>query len=79
MFLLQTVLKQKLLNPILQSIFPMLTAAPPPGEEDPEDEEDDEGNGEDSDHPKHCAAQVKGRSCVFLHFFCCVKVIGYAL
>lgn len=54
----KTVLKQKLLNPILQSIFPMLTAAPPPGEEDPEEEEDDEGNGEDSDHPKHCAAQI---------------------
>uniref|UniRef100_A0A673VZ38 Importin 4 n=1 Tax=Salmo trutta TaxID=8032 RepID=A0A673VZ38_SALTR len=43
--LLQTVLKQKLLNPILQTVFPVLSAAPPPGEEDPEDEENgDEGD-----------------------------------
>uniref|UniRef100_A0A673VYF8 Importin 4 n=1 Tax=Salmo trutta TaxID=8032 RepID=A0A673VYF8_SALTR len=40
-----TVLKQKLLNPILQTVFPVLSAAPPPGEEDPEDEENgDEGD-----------------------------------
>lgn len=51
-------LKQKLLNPILQAIFPVLVAAPPPGEHDPEDEEDDSGDGSDSDNPKHCAAQV---------------------
>uniref|UniRef100_A0A665X5G6 TOG domain-containing protein n=1 Tax=Echeneis naucrates TaxID=173247 RepID=A0A665X5G6_ECHNA len=37
----KTVLKQKLMNPILQAIFPILTAAPPPGEQDPEDNEDD--------------------------------------
>uniref|UniRef100_A0A671VNH8 Importin 4 n=1 Tax=Sparus aurata TaxID=8175 RepID=A0A671VNH8_SPAAU len=53
-----TVLKQKLLNPILQAIFPVLVAAPPPGEHDPEDEEDDSGDGSDNDNPKHCAAQV---------------------
>ena len=51
-------LKQKLLNPILQAIFPVLVAAPPPGEQDPEDEEDDSGDGTDNDNPKHCAAQV---------------------
>ncbi|XP_075936701.1 importin-4 [Anarhichas minor] len=54
----KTVLKQKLLNPILQSIFPVLNAAPPPGEQDPEDEEDDSGEGTDNDNPKHCAAQI---------------------
>ncbi|KAM7370066.1 hypothetical protein PAMP_011351 [Pampus punctatissimus] len=54
----KTVLKQKLLNPILQAIFPVLTAAPPPGEEDPEDEENDSGDGTDNDNPKHCAAQI---------------------
>lgn len=60
-FSLQTVLKQKLLNPILQAIFPVLTAAPPPGEQDPEDEEDDSGDGTDNENPKHCAAQVFNR------------------
>lgn len=52
------VLKQKLLNPILQAIFPVLIASPPPGEQDPEDQEDDGGDGTDSDNPKHCAAQI---------------------
>lgn len=54
----KTVLKQKLLNPILQAIFPLLVAAPPPGEQDPEDEEDEDGDGTDNDNPKHCAAQI---------------------
>ncbi|KAM4718344.1 importin-4 [Anableps anableps] len=53
-----SVLKLKLLGPILQSIFPILTAAPPPGEQDPEDEEDDGGDPTDSDNPKHGAAQM---------------------
>uniref|UniRef100_G3NCB2 Importin 4 n=1 Tax=Gasterosteus aculeatus aculeatus TaxID=481459 RepID=G3NCB2_GASAC len=57
-FCLETVLKQKLLNPILQSIFPVLNAAPRPGEQDPEDAEDDSGDGTDNDNPKHCAAQI---------------------
>ncbi|KAJ0041653.1 hypothetical protein NL108_009150 [Boleophthalmus pectinirostris] len=52
----KVVIKQKLLNPILQSIFPVLTSAPPPGEEDPEDEEDEDG--EEHDSPKHVAAQI---------------------
>ncbi|XP_035474891.1 importin-4 isoform X1 [Scophthalmus maximus] len=54
----KTVLKQKLLNPILQAIFPVLVAAPPPGEQDPEDDEDDSGDSADNDNPKHCAAQI---------------------
>lgn len=53
------VIKQKLLNPILQSLFPVLTAAPPPGEEDPEDREDeDDGDDSENDNPKHAAAQI---------------------
>ncbi|KAM6900784.1 importin-4 [Xenentodon cancila] len=54
----KTVLKLKLLGPILQSIFPILTAAPPPGEQDPEDAEDDDGDGTDNENPKQCSAQV---------------------
>ncbi|XP_057178521.1 importin-4 isoform X2 [Triplophysa rosa] len=43
-------------KPILQVVFPILSAAPPPGEEDPEDEEGDtEG---DNENPKHFAVQV---------------------
>lgn len=64
-------LKQKLLNPVLQAIFPILTAAPPPGEQDPEDEEDDSGDGTDNESPKHCAAQVFNYfdiNCAFLLF-----------
>uniref|UniRef100_A0A4W5NFX4 Importin 4 n=1 Tax=Hucho hucho TaxID=62062 RepID=A0A4W5NFX4_9TELE len=56
--LLQTVLKQKLLNPILQTVFPVLSAAPPPGEEDPEDEENGDDGDADNESPKHFAAQV---------------------
>lgn len=55
---LQTVLKQKLLNPILQTVFPVLSAAPPPGEEDPEDEENSNEDDTDNESPKHFAAQV---------------------
>uniref|UniRef100_A0A8C5AUX8 Importin 4 n=1 Tax=Gadus morhua TaxID=8049 RepID=A0A8C5AUX8_GADMO len=58
-FCLETVLKHKLLSPILQGIFPVLSAAPPPGEEDPEDDENDSGDGSDSESPKHYAAQVR--------------------
>ncbi|KAF5902711.1 importin-4, partial [Clarias magur] len=53
----KAVIKQKLLAPILQVVFPILSATPAPGEEDPEDEEDDDGD-EDSERPKHFAAQV---------------------
>ncbi|XP_035612736.1 importin-4-like [Oncorhynchus keta] len=54
----KTVLKQKLLNPILQTVFPVLSAAPPPGEEDPEDEENGDEGDTDNESPKHFAAQV---------------------
>ncbi|XP_047424187.1 importin-4 [Mugil cephalus] len=54
----KTVLKQKLLNPILHAIFPLLTASPPPGEQDPEDVEDDKEDGTDDENPKHAAAQI---------------------
>ncbi|XP_072536395.1 importin-4 isoform X2 [Salminus brasiliensis] len=53
----KAVLKQKLLVPILQVVFPILSATPPPGEEDPEDEENSDGQS-DSENPKHFAAQV---------------------
>ncbi|RVE58956.1 hypothetical protein OJAV_G00199280 [Oryzias javanicus] len=53
----KSVLKLKLLGPILKALFPILTAAPPPGEHDPEDEED--GDSDDStDNPKQCSVQV---------------------
>lgn len=56
----QAVIKQKLLNPILQTVFPVLSAAPPPGEEDPEDEENgNDDNDNDNESPKHLAAQVR--------------------
>ncbi|XP_076017261.1 importin-4 [Genypterus blacodes] len=54
----KAVMKQKLLSPILQAIFPVLSAAPPPGEDDPEDEEDDSGESAVNESPKHCAAQI---------------------
>uniref|UniRef100_H2LPX1 Importin 4 n=1 Tax=Oryzias latipes TaxID=8090 RepID=H2LPX1_ORYLA len=55
----KSVLKLKLLTPILKALFPILTAAPPPGEHDPEDEEDgDSDDATDNANPKHCAAQV---------------------
>ncbi|XP_073686644.1 importin-4 [Garra rufa] len=52
----KAVLKHKLLQPILQVVFPILSAAPPPGEEDPEDAEND--TEDDSENPKHFAVQV---------------------
>uniref|UniRef100_A0AAR2KN33 TOG domain-containing protein n=1 Tax=Pygocentrus nattereri TaxID=42514 RepID=A0AAR2KN33_PYGNA len=55
--LFQAVLKQNLLAPILQVVFPIMSATPPPGEEDPEDEENSDGNN-DSESPKHFATQV---------------------
>lgn len=52
----KAVLKHKLLQPILQVVFPILSAAPPPGEEDPEDDESD--TEDNSENPKHFAVQV---------------------
>ncbi|MGH0174234.1 UNVERIFIED_CONTAM: hypothetical protein FKN15_069177 [Acipenser sinensis] len=60
-FCLEAILKQKLLPPILQVLFPVMSAAPPHGEEDPEDldPESDEIEDELEAHtPKHYAAQV---------------------
>ncbi|XP_061660826.1 importin-4 isoform X2 [Syngnathoides biaculeatus] len=54
----KVVLKQKLLLPILQGIFPVLTAAPVPGEYNQDDDEDDDGDETDNDNPQHCAAQI---------------------
>ncbi|KAG7455466.1 hypothetical protein MATL_G00257020 [Megalops atlanticus] len=55
----KVVLKQKLLSPILQTVFPILSASPPPGQEDPEDQEKEgDDDDEDSETPKHFAAQV---------------------
>ncbi|XP_036374883.1 importin-4-like [Megalops cyprinoides] len=54
----KVVLKQKLLSPILQTVFPILSASPPPGQEDPEDQEQEGDDDEDSETPKHFAAQV---------------------
>lgn len=54
----KTLLKQKLLNPILQTVFPVLSAAPPPGEEDPEDMENENEDDSNNESPKHFAAQV---------------------
>ncbi|KAJ8272903.1 hypothetical protein GJAV_G00094810 [Gymnothorax javanicus] len=54
----KVVLKQKLLSPILQTVFPILSAVPPPGQEDPEDQEPDDDDDSDSESPKHFAAQV---------------------
>lgn len=53
-------LKLKLLGPILQNLFPILTAAPSPGQHDPDDEEEeDDVEPSESDNPKHSAAQVE--------------------
>lgn len=50
-------LKQKLVSRILQAVFPLLVAEPPPGEQDPEDQDDNDYDME-NDNPKNCAAQV---------------------
>lgn len=63
-------------------MFPILSAAPPPGEEDPEDEEGD--TGEDSENPKHFAVQVglfySFILLIFLHklnfFKCLYSLVG---
>ncbi|XP_003967995.1 importin-4 [Takifugu rubripes] len=53
----KTVLKQKLVSRILQAVFPLLVAEPPPGEQDPEDQDDNDYNMENN-NPKNCAAQI---------------------
>lgn len=50
-------LKQKLVSRILQAVFPLLVAEPPPGEQDPEDQDDNDYDMENN-NPKNSAAQV---------------------
>lgn len=57
----QALVRQRLVPVVLGALFPVLSAAPPPGRVDPEDEDED---AEDPDGglglqtPKHAAAQV---------------------
>ncbi|XP_066460134.1 importin-4 isoform X2 [Eleutherodactylus coqui] len=57
----KSILKQKLLPQILNAVFPIMCAEPPPGQLDPEDEEEEdellEGEAE-MELPKHYAVQV---------------------
>ncbi|XP_068094207.1 importin-4 [Hyperolius riggenbachi] len=57
----KSVLKQKLVPQILNVVFPIMCAEPPPGQLDPEDEEDEDELLEDQAEvqlPKHYAVQV---------------------
>ncbi|XP_065270616.1 importin-4 [Emys orbicularis] len=53
----KAVLKQRLLPPVLDALFPILSAEPPPGQLDAEDQEG-EDEGDEAQTPKHVAAQV---------------------
>uniref|UniRef100_A0A8C4YM11 Importin 4 n=1 Tax=Gopherus evgoodei TaxID=1825980 RepID=A0A8C4YM11_9SAUR len=55
----KAVLKQRLLPPVLDALFPILSAEPPPGQLDAEDQEN-EDEGDEAQTPKHVAAQVRG-------------------
>ncbi|XP_061445058.1 importin-4 isoform X2 [Rhineura floridana] len=56
----KAILKHKLLSPILNALFPIMSAEPPPGQMDAEDEqtEDDVEDRAEVQTPKHYAAQV---------------------
>nr|DBA22463.1 TPA: hypothetical protein GDO54_013489 [Pyxicephalus adspersus] len=57
----KSILKQKLLPQILNAVFPIMCAEPPPGQLDPEDQEDEDELLEDQAEvqiPKHYAVQV---------------------
>ncbi|XP_053323898.1 importin-4 [Spea bombifrons] len=57
----KSILKQKLLAPILNGLFPIMCAEPPSGQMDPEDQEDDDELLEEEAEvqtPKHYAVQV---------------------
>ncbi|KAH0626147.1 hypothetical protein JD844_000940, partial [Phrynosoma platyrhinos] len=56
----QAILKHKLLSPILTTLFPIMSAEPPPGQMDAEDEQTEEDIEERAEvqTPKHYAAQV---------------------
>nr|XP_032660547.1 importin-4-like [Chelonoidis abingdonii] len=53
----KAVLKQRLLPPVLDALFPILSAEPPLGQLDAEDQES-EDEGDEAQTPKHVAAQV---------------------
>uniref|UniRef100_A0ACB8EX02 Uncharacterized protein n=1 Tax=Sphaerodactylus townsendi TaxID=933632 RepID=A0ACB8EX02_9SAUR len=56
----KAILKHKLLSPILNALFPIMSAEPPPGQMDAEDEltEEDIEDQAEVQTPKHFAAQV---------------------
>ncbi|XP_042330339.1 importin-4 isoform X2 [Sceloporus undulatus] len=56
----KAILKNKLLSPILTTLFPIMSAEPPPGQMDAEDEQTEEDIEERAEvqTPKHYAAQV---------------------
>ncbi|CAH2294413.1 importin-4 [Pelobates cultripes] len=57
----KSILKQKLLTPILSALFPIMCVEPPPGQMDPEDQEDESEILEEETEvqtPKHFAVQV---------------------
>nr|XP_048676131.1 importin-4 isoform X3 [Caretta caretta] len=53
----KAMLKQRLLPPVLDALFPILSAEPPLGQLDAEDQES-EDEGDEAQTPKHVAAQV---------------------
>uniref|UniRef100_A0A8C5Q4J8 Importin 4 n=1 Tax=Leptobrachium leishanense TaxID=445787 RepID=A0A8C5Q4J8_9ANUR len=60
-FCIESIIKQKMLSPILSALFPIMCVEPPPGQMDPEDQEDeDEILDEETEvqTPKHYAVQV---------------------
>ncbi|KAM4808132.1 importin-4 [Rhinophrynus dorsalis] len=58
----KSILKQKLLSPVLSSLFPIMCAEPPAGQMDPEDQEEEEEEVLEEEAevqtPKHYAVQV---------------------
>lgn len=60
-FPLQALLKNRLLPPLLQTLFPIMAAEPPLGQLDPEDQDEEEEEleiGLTGETPKHFAVQV---------------------
>ncbi|XP_077170152.1 importin-4 isoform X2 [Paroedura picta] len=65
----KAILKRKLLSPILNALFPIMSAEPPPGQMDAEDEptEEDIEDRAEVQTPKHFAAQVVDTLALHLH------------
>ena len=58
---LKALLKNRLLPPLLHTLFPIIAAEPPLGQLDPEDQDSEEGDleiGLVGETPKHFAVQV---------------------